>query len=147
MTTDAAKITLLGLAKWVEKEFRLHDLAKIHTATEAERIYAEILRRLGEAQAAPPALLKPEQCTHEQFISVVAVARVLDVGEFVAEVTVNCVGCGVPMRFKGVPAGFSYERPTVTIDGVELHAPIEPEYEKRLQASASFEMKQAPTRQ
>lgn len=77
----------------------------------------------------------------------VAVGRILDVGEFVAEIKVNCVGCGVAMRFKGVPAGMSYDRPTCTIDGVELLAPCEPAYQKALQARAVFEIKKVPTRQ
>lgn len=142
--TDETKIELLGLGNWIEKQFRLGTLPKIGKVGAAETIYWEICRRLGEAQEPAAPKPKPEDCTHEQFAAVVAVARVLDVGEFVAEVKINCVACAVAMRFKGVPAGLNYRAPTVTIDGIELHAPVEPEYEKKLQASASFESKQPP---
>jgi hypothetical protein len=39
---------------------------------------------------------------------------------------------------KGAPRCF--ECPTVSIDEIELHAPIEPEGEKRLQTRAAFQM-------
>lgn len=139
------KTELLALGIWIEKQFRLGSVSKIGQPGPAEVIYAEIVRRLGEAQTEAPAPVKPEDCTHPQFGAVVSVARVIDVGEFVAEIKVGCVQCGIPMRFKGVQAGLSYDRPTVTIDGTELHAPCEPEYEKRLQTGAVFEAKHPPS--
>lgn len=90
---------------------------------------------------------KPEECTHEDFQANVAVGRILDVGKFVADITVKCAECGEPFRFVGVPAGLSYEQPMVSIDGLELHAPIEPEIEKRLMDRATFHVGTAPVRQ
>jgi hypothetical protein len=90
---------------------------------------------------------RPQDCTHENFTAKIAVGRILDVGKFVADITVNCVECGEPFRFVGVPAGLSYEHPAVSIDGLELHAPIEPEIEKRLHDRATFQVTPVPTRQ
>jgi hypothetical protein len=91
-------------------------------------------------------MIDAKDCTHPEFHANVAVARIEDVGKFVAEIRVRCVRCGEPFRFVGVPAGLSYDHPMVSIDGLELNAPIEPEIETRLHASASFHVSKAPTR-
>lgn len=44
------KQELLSLAEWIERRYRLSEVPKIRTASEAEQIHAEIVRRLGEAQ-------------------------------------------------------------------------------------------------
>jgi len=89
---------------------------------------------------------KPSDCAHENFAAVVAVARIEDVGKFVAEITVNCTECGEPFRFVGVEAGMTYAAPRCSIDGLRLFAPIEPEIEKHLHERATFEVMKAPTR-
>jgi len=53
----------------------------------------------------------PTECTHQSFAANVAVNRLEDVGIFHADVTINCVECGVAMRFIGVPAGWSPSQP------------------------------------
>jgi hypothetical protein len=45
---------------------------------------------------------------------------------YVAEITVKCDECGMPFEFVGLPLGVSAYRPTVSIDGLELRAPITP---------------------
>lgn len=77
-------------------------------------------------------------CAHESFKADVAVNRLEDTGKFMADIHVACAQCGQTFRFLGLRAGIDFDRPTVSIDETELHAPIEPEDEKRLQASASF---------
>jgi hypothetical protein len=89
----------------------------------------------------------PKDCQHENFDARVSVGRILDVGKFVADVTINCRDCGEPFRFVGVPAGLNYGQPMVSIDGLELRAPIEPEIEARLHEQASYHMPIIPTRQ
>lgn len=42
----AARRELADLAQWIQDKFRLSARPKIHTSTEAEGIYAEILRRI-----------------------------------------------------------------------------------------------------
>lgn len=88
----------------------------------------------------------PKDCTHEQFHAAVKVNRILDVGKFVAEITVVCGICAEPFRFVGIPAGLDYARPMVSIDGLTLHAPIEPELEKKLHAGATFVVTRPPTK-
>lgn len=79
-------------------------------------------------------------CAHEEFHTDVKVTRLEDSGKFIAEIQVKCLQCNEPFRFVGLPAGLAFDRPTVSIDELELHAPIEPEGEKRLQTSARFQM-------
>lgn len=86
-------------------------------------------------------------CAHEEFAATVAVGRILDVGKFVADIRISCAHCGEPFRFVGVPAGLRFDGPAVSIDGLELHAPIEPELERRLMDRASFQVPTIPTRQ
>jgi hypothetical protein len=90
--------------------------------------------------------IEPKDCPHESFQARVNVNRFEDTGRFMAEITVNCTICGEPFRFLGVPAGMSFERPMVSIDGLELRAPIEPEIEARLMTTASFQMPEIPKR-
>ena len=66
-------------------------------------------------------------CEHKNFFAAVKVARVEDVGRFVAEITVHCADCDTPFQFMGVTPGFSYEGPRVSIDGLEAHLPICPQ--------------------
>jgi hypothetical protein len=94
----------------------------------------------------PQQRIQPNDCTHEDFRSVVRIGRILDAGKYVAEVTVHCTRCGSPFRFIGVPAGVRWDGPAASIDGLELRAPIEPEGEPRLAASASFQMPEIPKR-
>lgn len=94
----------------------------------------------------PAPTKKPSDCPHEAFSARVDVNRLLDTGKFVADITIACVHCGEPFRFLGVPAGLHFDRPAVSIDELELRAPIEPQGQPRLQASASFTMPAIPVK-
>jgi hypothetical protein len=59
---------------------------------------------------------------------------------YTAEVTVNCAECGLPFRFTGIAAGNHYFEPRVSIDGIELRAPIEPAEHTKFVAAASYVM-------
>ena len=85
-------------------------------------------------------------CPHEQFRADVKVARLLDSGKFMAEIAIRCVDCNEPFRFIGVPAGIAWDHPCCSIDGLEMNAPIEPEMEKALHDSASYQMPEIPKR-
>lgn len=65
-------------------------------------------------------------CTHMNFDASVAVARMEDSGRFVAEVRIKCRDCGQPFQFYGLPPGFNFDGPTVTLDGLEANLPICP---------------------
>jgi hypothetical protein len=82
-------------------------------------------------------------CQHEDFQAHVNVGRITDAGQplrFVADVTISCVQCREPFRFLGVESGMHFEKPTVSIDGLELHAPIEPELVKTLHTRSRYTM-------
>lgn len=65
-------------------------------------------------------------CPHMNFDATVSVARIEDVGRFVAEVRIHCMDCKVEFQFAGIQPGFNYEAPTVTLDGLEANLPIFP---------------------
>lgn len=83
-------------------------------------------------------------CPHADFRANVAVSRLEDAGRFVSDIRVQCAHCGEPFRFLGVPAGVSFEQPRVSIDALELRAPIEPEGTPQLLNLASFQMPNIP---
>lgn len=72
-------------------------------------------------------------CDHPDFEAFVDVNRV-GTGDtadgspaaYVADIRVNCAACGEKFRWSGVQAGLSYERPMVSVDETELHAPLRP---------------------
>lgn len=71
-------------------------------------------------------------CEHQNFHADVAVNRVVQVEggpprEFVADIRVKCVDCGLPFRWVGVPMGASYDQPMMSVDRHELRAPLEPD--------------------
>lgn len=82
-------------------------------------------------------------CQHEQFAAQVNVGRITSEDQplrFVADVTITCVQCKEPFRFLGVESGLHFEKPTASIDGLELHAPIEPEIVKVLAPHSRYTM-------
>lgn len=68
-----------------------------------------------------------EQCKHLNFHATVRVARIEDIGRFVAEVRIHCIECKAPFQFLGVQPGFNYESPTVSLDGLDGNFPICPQ--------------------
>jgi len=66
-------------------------------------------------------------CQHRNFDATVAVARIEDIGRFVAEVRIRCTECNTPFQFVGIDPGFNYDAPTVSIDGLEANLPICPQ--------------------
>lgn len=79
-------------------------------------------------------------CKHETFGAQVNVNRMEDTGRFIANVTIKCVECDLAFEFVGPAAGIAWDRPTVSLDGTELHVPIEPCHKPRLRSSATFNM-------
>ena len=66
-------------------------------------------------------------CKHENFNVQADIARLEDIGRFMMNVHVWCEDCGVEMKFLGLPGGLNFDRPTVSVDGLCLRAPIHPE--------------------
>ncbi len=82
-------------------------------------------------------------CQHEGFHAEVRIARITDPGQplrFMADITVRCAACREAFRFLGVDAGLSFERPMVSVDGLILTAPIEPERIPMLARRMRYEM-------
>jgi hypothetical protein len=75
-------------------------------------------------------------CEHVNFFASVAVQRIEDVGRFVAEVHIRCTECDLPFQFLGVAAGFNYDAPTVSLNGLELNVPICPRVPSRRRCRA-----------
>jgi hypothetical protein len=83
-------------------------------------------------------------CDHQSFAAYVGVNRLEDKREFVADVRIRCQDCDLPFRFLGTPPGVSLRRPTVSVDGLELRVPIEPETRKRMATSLLVEPSPLP---
>jgi len=71
------------------------------------------------------------ECEHQNFFSEVGVHRLTDteggpVTRYVADIKIRCTDCHQPFSFKGLVCGALLDRPTVSLDGTELRAPIEP---------------------
>lgn len=77
-------------------------------------------------------------CAHKNFSVNADINRFEDTGGFAADITIHCVECGLPFRFIGLEAGLRPDMPMVSVDGLELRAPIEPETEKRFASHSTF---------
>lgn len=79
-------------------------------------------------------------CAHKQFEARVNVVRLSDAGRgrFTTEINIRCAACKEPFRWLGAKPGLSPYKPMVSIDGLELRAPIEPQGTPRLASHAQF---------
>ena len=68
-------------------------------------------------------------CAHHNFDCFVNVARIEDVGRFMADVTVRCADCGTPFRFIGLPTGLDLDGACASVDGTEARLAIAPKGE------------------
>lgn len=72
-------------------------------------------------------------CPHLNFMANVAVNRIGEAETtdglpraYMADITVCCEDCGEPFRWCGVQAGLSFAHPMVSVDELEMHAPLRP---------------------
>jgi hypothetical protein len=65
-------------------------------------------------------------CTHERFHTDVAVIRIEETQQLTTDIRVHCEDCGMPFRWLGLKMGSHPSRPMVSVDGLELRAPIAP---------------------
>lgn len=82
-----------------------------------------------------------EPCSHFQFASHVTVTRVTDqdygpVVGYAATLRVQCADCGLPFTFKGLPGGYSPNRPRASALAHEARLPLAP---VPLEGRAEFE--------
>jgi hypothetical protein len=69
------------------------------------------------------------KCPHMEFTTEVDVNRLEDTGRFQADIRIKCVGCGIPFRFIGLPAGLDLNGAAVSVDGTEGRFAIAPKGE------------------
>lgn len=70
-------------------------------------------------------------CPHESFDVVVEVNRLSKddggpINAYSADIRVECMDCGEPFRWIGIPAGQSGAHPMCSVDETELRAPLRP---------------------
>jgi hypothetical protein len=75
--------------------------------------------------------VKPTECQHTKFITTTGVGRISQVEggpimRYTAEIKIHCAECGLPFRFLGLPFGSHPTSPRLSVDSIELRAPIEP---------------------
>ena len=67
-------------------------------------------------------------CKHENFQSNVSICRITNndgnADRFNAELRVNCVDCGEPFKFLGLPTGLDLNGASVSVDGFEARMAI-----------------------
>lgn len=63
-------------------------------------------------------------CPHPTFGTQVDITRTELA--WMADIRITCIACDEPFRFPGLNVGVSLGYPTVSMDGIELRAPIEP---------------------
>lgn len=68
-----------------------------------------------------------EACKHMNFYASVKVIRMEDSGQFMADVSIQCEDCKIPMQFLGLEPGLNLHGATVSIDGLEARLAICPE--------------------
>jgi hypothetical protein len=91
-------------------------------------------------------------CQHEDFECHAAIGRLslVDGGpitHYCADIKVNCRQCGKPFEFVGLPLGTSAYRPAVSMDGLELHAPLMPEGMQPPEGLVGFSVRISETQQ
>lgn len=71
-------------------------------------------------------------CRHERFKAQVNVFKLHEednpsnITGHTADITIECLDCGCPMQFIGVPGGVSPVQPMCNFDATELRAPLVP---------------------
>lgn len=91
-------------------------------------------------------------CEHENFSVNADIGRLsmVDGGpitHYCADVSVSCADCGQKFQFVGLPLGCSAYRPTVSMDGLELRAPLMPEGVKVPDGIPGFDVRIGDTEQ
>lgn len=84
-------------------------------------------------------------CEHKNFRANVQVGRLSEkddgpITSYSADVKIQCEDCGLPFRFVGLSAGAHFAEPRVSIDGLELRAPIEPAIHEKFIPHAGYSL-------
>lgn len=70
------------------------------------------------------------RCEHKDFRATVNVARLENVGRFMAEIRVSCAECGRAFQFLGLDPGVDLHGARVSLDGLEANIAICPQGEE-----------------
>ena len=69
-------------------------------------------------------------CKHESFSSQVAVHRLEDTSQFLAEIKIECAQCHLPFQFLGLAPGLDLRGAAMDLDGLEARLAIVPQGEE-----------------
>ena len=94
-------------------------------------------------------------CEHKDFGAMVNIHPIAQdeqeqkVAYYAIEVRFSCRDCGKPLEWVGLPVGLSAYRPSVSLDGLELRAPMVAQGEKVPDGLPSFTVtyRQTPERE
>lgn len=97
------------------------------------------------ADDTPVARARTKPCEHDRFQVGAAIAKLTheDGGPVIgysADIRIVCAECGLPFRFVGMAAGSHHSEPRVSVDGLQMRAPLEPATHERFVAAASYTM-------
>ena len=71
--------------------------------------------------------IDPKGCAHLNFSSSVAINRLSDSGNFMADVTIRCEDCQAPFEFVGLPFGLNLSGAATSFDCLEGRFAIVPQ--------------------
>jgi hypothetical protein len=79
----------------------------------------------------PPTTADQQPCEHMNFDVLAEINRLVDTEEgpttaFSVDLKVWCRDCSEPFVWMGLPAGLNPAQPTVSVNGLEMRAPIRP---------------------
>jgi hypothetical protein len=83
-------------------------------------------------------------CKHQAFGVHADVHFMEDTGRFTADIRIECTQCEEPFRFLGLDPGWSPFEPMVSVTGLEMHVPIEPQGTPQIASGARFVMPPLP---
>jgi len=66
-------------------------------------------------------------CEHKNFSVAATVNRLEDTRQFIMDVTVNCIDCGLPFQFMGLEPGLDLQGAKVDLDGTTARLAIHPQ--------------------
>ena len=125
---------VIGVGRMADNERALSLILTDAPSDDDLRAIHEHLRGWGRKPSSAPAMAAaPTRCQHREFSAQVNVTRLTDgddgpVTGHTTDITVRCIECGLPFRWRGIPFGSSPHHPCLSVDGLELRAPIEPAY-------------------
>jgi hypothetical protein len=71
-------------------------------------------------------MIDPKECKHQEWHTNAQIFLMEDTGHRIVTFQIKCTQCDTPFSFVGVEHGIFFDRPSLSVDGLDLTVPIEP---------------------